>query len=105
MRKGRLFRLAEPLPAPALPRGPRPGLPTSLPTHPAALVAPRLALGGVFPLPTVMLSLIDQLLVTSPLLGCKLGIDLGAHARLDGIEPRPDPSPEGIGLGAVTRED
>jgi len=53
----------------------------------------------------MMLSLVDQLLVKSPLLRCELGIDLGTHAGLDGIEPRPDLCPQGIGLGAVTRED
>ena len=38
-----------------------------------------------------MLSLVDQLLVARPLLRRKLGVDLGTHARLDGIEPWPDP--------------
>ena len=52
-----------------------------------------------------MLCLVDQLLVTSPLVRRELGVDLGAHARLDGIEPWPHPRPQGIGLGAVTRED
>jgi len=68
-------------------------------------MAPRFCFGGVFSLPTVMLSLVDQLLVTSPLLRRKLGIDLGTHARLDGIEARPHACPQGIGLGAVPRDD
>src|SRR5438552_2842514 len=52
-----------------------------------------------------MLSPVDQLLVTSPLLGSELRIDLGAHAGLDGIEAGPDPRPQGIGLGAVAGDD
>src|SRR2546429_2074730 len=52
-----------------------------------------------------MLSPVDQLLVTSPLLRRELCVDLDTHTRLDGIEPRPDPRPQGIGLGAVTRDD
>src|SRR5438093_309457 len=52
-----------------------------------------------------MLSLVNQLLVTSPLLGRELGVDLGPHARFDRVELGPDARPERIGLGAVARDD
>jgi hypothetical protein len=53
----------------------------------------------------MMLSLVDQLLMAYPLLRCELPIDLGAHARFDGIESRPDLRPEGVGLGPMARDD
>jgi hypothetical protein len=53
----------------------------------------------------MMLSLVDQLLVTDSLLRGELRIDLGAHVRLDGIEPRPNLRPQRVGFGPVARED
>jgi len=52
-----------------------------------------------------MLSLVNQLLVTSPLLGRELGVDFGPHPRFDRVELGPDARPERIGLGAVARDD
>src|SRR5438552_12715044 len=71
-------------------------------------VSSHLCFGRVcppFPLSTEMLSLVDQLLVTGPLLGRELGVDLGPHARFDRVELGPDARPERIGLGAVACDD
>src|SRR5438045_8276788 len=60
---------------------------------------------GVFPLPTVMLRLVDELLMLGPLSRRELPVDLGSHPRLDRVELRPHPCPKGIGLGTVPRND
>src|SRR5207248_719834 len=60
---------------------------------------------GVFPLSTVMLSLIDQLLVLGPLRRRELPVDLAAHARFEGIKAGPHLRPQCVGFGTMTGKD